>query len=210
MSTHTAIEILGYIASGLITLSLMMRSIVRLRWINLAGALAFTVYGAVIRAYPVAVLNALVVVINLVHLWRMRRAEESFAVVTMRPNDEYVGEFLRFHGRDIAASQPSFVDDPGADRHVLAVLRDTVPAGVLILGTPTDGVSRVFLDYVTPAYRDLKVGRHLFRTHTEPLRRLGVRTVEALPGDAEHRGYLERLGFVRDGEVWRLDIARGA
>ena len=50
--THALLETFGYLASLLVAVSLMMRSIVRLRWINLTGAACFTAYGILIAAYP--------------------------------------------------------------------------------------------------------------------------------------------------------------
>jgi len=59
------IELIGYLGSVLVAISLMMRSLLRLRVINLIGALFFTTYGALLGAYPVAVLNGLIVCIDL-------------------------------------------------------------------------------------------------------------------------------------------------
>jgi len=39
--TFSALEILGYFASVVVAVSLMMKSIIRLRWYNLVGAVAF-------------------------------------------------------------------------------------------------------------------------------------------------------------------------
>ncbi len=50
-------EIIGYTASILVAVSLMMRSVFKLRVINLPGAVAFTAYGLLIGAYPVAAVN---------------------------------------------------------------------------------------------------------------------------------------------------------
>ncbi len=61
-------EMLGYLASVLVALSLMMRSLNKLRLINLVGSLLFTVYGFIIGAYPVAVLNAFIVLVNIFYL----------------------------------------------------------------------------------------------------------------------------------------------
>jgi hypothetical protein len=58
-------EIIGYVSSILIAISLMMSSILRLRIINLIGAVLFTIYGLGIRAYPVAAVNFLIVLIDL-------------------------------------------------------------------------------------------------------------------------------------------------
>lgn len=62
------LELLGYLASILVAISLMMRSLNTLRIINLLGALLFTVYGLIIGAYPVAVLNAFIVLVNVYYL----------------------------------------------------------------------------------------------------------------------------------------------
>jgi len=61
-------EIIGYTASALVAISLMMSSIVKLRVINLIGAALFTLYGLLIGAYPVAVLNFSIVLIDLYYL----------------------------------------------------------------------------------------------------------------------------------------------
>lgn len=212
MSRDIALQILGYLASVLVTVSLMMRSIVRLRWINLAGAIFFTVYGVLIRAYPVAALNLAVVGINIYHLWKMRtRVHEAFAVVEMAPDASYVQQFLRFYGRDIDRTQPSAVMKvPGSD-HVLVVVRDMVPAGIVALSAPDGaGTGTVVLDYVTPAYRDLKVGTFLYRTETQHLRQLGYRTLETAAGTDDHRRFLERMGFRPQDERYRLELGAPA
>jgi hypothetical protein len=70
-------EIIGYIASILVAVSLMMSSILKLRVINLIGAACFTVYGLLIDAYPVAVVNFIIVLIDLYYLygypWRIKQ-----------------------------------------------------------------------------------------------------------------------------------------
>jgi hypothetical protein len=45
-----------------------MRSLNKLRIINLVGALLFTVYGSILGAYPVAALNAFIVLVNVYYL----------------------------------------------------------------------------------------------------------------------------------------------
>ncbi len=208
MSRDIALQILGYVASVLVTVSLMMRSIVRLRWINLAGAIFFTVYGVLIRAYPVAALNLAVVGINIYHLWKMRtRVHEAFAVVEMAPDAPYVQQFLRFYGRDVERTQPSAVAKVAGSDHVLLVLRDMVPAGIVaLMGPDPSGSGTVVLDYVTPAYRDLKVGTFLYRHETQHLRALGYRTLQTTAGSDEHRQFLARMGFQSDGDRHRLEL----
>ena len=73
MDSLLSFELLGYMASVFVAVSLMMRSVTKLRMINLVGAILFTVYGLVIAAYPVAVVNGFIVLVNLYYLqqtWR--------------------------------------------------------------------------------------------------------------------------------------------
>ena len=67
-------ELLGYMASVFVAVSLMMRSLVKLRVINLVGAVLFTVSGLIIAAYPVAVVNGFIVLVNIYYLQQTWRA----------------------------------------------------------------------------------------------------------------------------------------
>jgi hypothetical protein len=73
VDTQTLYELIGYLASGLIVVSLLMSSILRLRLIGLVGAISFTAYGVLIDAYPIAVANGAIIFIHIFHLTRMLR-----------------------------------------------------------------------------------------------------------------------------------------
>ena len=72
-----SVELIGYLGSILVAISLMMRSLLRLRIINLVGALFFTIYGILLDAYPVAFLNGLIVCIDLYYLIQMWRQKHQ-------------------------------------------------------------------------------------------------------------------------------------
>lgn len=76
MESVNFLEMVGYTASVLVAISLMMRSLHKLRIINLSGSLLFTVYGFTIGAYPVALLNAFIVLVNLFYLHNARKAAD--------------------------------------------------------------------------------------------------------------------------------------
>lgn len=69
------IEWIGYAASVLIVISLIMTSVVKLRIVNTAGCTLFVFYGFVVGAYPVAISNLLIVLINLYHLYKLKNNE---------------------------------------------------------------------------------------------------------------------------------------
>jgi len=72
-------EYLGYIASALLVASLTMSDVVKLRWFNLAGCIAFTLYGIAINAWPVAITNGLLTFVNLYHLIKLNRKKSKTA-----------------------------------------------------------------------------------------------------------------------------------
>ena len=57
-------EIVGYIGSALVAISLMMSNIWKLRWINLVGALFFVLYGLIVKVHPVVAVNAFIAVVD--------------------------------------------------------------------------------------------------------------------------------------------------
>jgi hypothetical protein len=66
------IEWIGYAASITVVISLTMTAIVKLRIINSIGCLLFVVYGLYVKAYPVALANAVIVLINIHNLYKLR------------------------------------------------------------------------------------------------------------------------------------------
>lgn len=71
MLETTWVEWIGYAASIAIVCSLLMSSIVKLRVINMVGALLFVWYGFLVKAYPVVISNVLIICINLYYLYQL-------------------------------------------------------------------------------------------------------------------------------------------
>lgn len=205
------LEVLGYVASVLVAVSLMMSRILRLRLINLVGSLAFTVYGALIGAYPVAAVNGFICVINVFFLWKMLRAREYFRILVIEPDSEYLRYFLSVHADDVRRFLPGFEHAPRPGELTLFVLRDLVPAGLFIGQPRGDGSLWVRLDYVIPSYRDFKIGRYLYGERADFFRERGIHTIVSPAGTPGHARYLRRMGFTRadprekDG-VYRLRV----
>lgn len=70
-------EWVGYLASAVVALSLMMADIKKLRWWNLLGAALFVAYGLAISAIPVALVNFFIVIIDIYYLIKIYREEKS-------------------------------------------------------------------------------------------------------------------------------------
>lgn len=77
MEVNWFYELIGYAASAFIAASLTMNSIEKLRIINFFGCICFITYGLLIQAYPVALVNFYIALINLYHLRRMYLAKAA-------------------------------------------------------------------------------------------------------------------------------------
>lgn len=69
------VEILGYLAGVLVAVSFLFKDIVFIRIINGIGAILFVIYAVCIQAYPVAGLNAFLVLVHIYQLWRLKREQ---------------------------------------------------------------------------------------------------------------------------------------
>ena len=58
------LEVFGYIGTALVIISMMMKSINKLRIFNISGAIISAIYSAIIQAWPVVLLNVALTVIN--------------------------------------------------------------------------------------------------------------------------------------------------
>jgi hypothetical protein len=201
------VQVLGYAASALIVAGLLMSSLLRLRLLGLAGAILFASYGLLIGAVPVVVTNGTIVAVHLYHLRRIlrdRALEVYFEVVPWRITGAYVPRFLRFWNDDIARFQPDF--DGLRDEHkALIVLRDVVPVGLVLYRELGDGTAHIDLDYVTPAHRDQRAASYVFDP-AGPLPGLGIARVTTTGMTEAHARYLDRVGFVRDGDTYAMDL----
>ena len=79
MNGKIALEIFGYIGTGLVLLSFVMRDIKWLRAVNMAGGLISLIYAICVNTMPVVVLNSSLILINGIQLMRILREERKAA-----------------------------------------------------------------------------------------------------------------------------------
>ena len=195
------IEWFGYAASVVVAISLMMSSIVKLRWLNLTGAAMFSSYGFIIGALPVGFLNLFIVVINVVYLVRMYRAKDDFRIMRWSGGDEFLSHFLEFHRAEIERFFPRHDYRNLDGRSVFFLVRNSAPIGLLFGRNQEGGSFLIELDYVGPQYRDLKMGSFLYEKN-DFFRRQGYSALKAQATGSGHDAYLMRMGFARQGEYF--------
>lgn len=69
------VELIGYLAGIFVAISFLFKNIIFIRVINGIGAILFVIYAMCIQAYPVAGMNAFLVLVHIYQLWRLKRGQ---------------------------------------------------------------------------------------------------------------------------------------
>ncbi len=197
--TFSALEILGYFASVVVAVSLMMKSIIRLRWYNLVGAVAFAVYGLLVHAYPVFVVNGFIAFVDIYYLWRIYTNKEKFDIMEVNPDNPMLERFLDFHGEDIERFFPGLQLKEARDPYIFFIFRNMLPVG-LFAGRPSGGQAMtILIDYAIPDFRDLKSSRYLYHNRSELFLKRGIRRLEIRSSHPHYTRFLKKIGFKQEG-----------
>lgn len=197
MDNQTFFAIIGYIASIILAISLLIKSLIRLRVLNGIGALIYVMYGILIKAYPVAVLNGIIFFIDLYFLLQMLKRRDYFRLMAVEPGSAYLNHFIQFHIQDIHNFFPKFVYQPNQEDIIYFVLRNTIPAGLVII-RQKQNKGEIILDYALKDYRDLKIGGFIFNDNADLLIDHGIEFLEAESTVPSHiRRYLHQVGFAQ-------------
>jgi hypothetical protein len=206
MDTQFIYELIGYIASILVAVSLMMNQIVKLRLVNLIGALAFSIYGFLIDSMPVALMNAFIVGINIYYLIGMFKLKSFFKVLKVPSDDEYLKYFLDFYLSDIRLFQPNVPVNLPKNSFNLMILRDMIPAGLFSARVTADGILTVDVDYVIPKFRDFKTGKFLFKDQIDVFKKQKIREIYTFAFNKTHIHYLLKIGFIETDEQGKFKL----
>jgi hypothetical protein len=204
----SGVEIFGYCASVVIAFSLTRSSIVKLRWYNLFGASCFCIYGIIINAYPVAVLNGFIALTNTFFLARLLiNVESHFSILQVSRPSNYVDFFLEYHRQEIKQLFPRFMKVAAVpERKYFFLTERTEVVGMLSGYIENEDVFIVDFDFVIPAYRDCRLG-HFSIGHGKQLTKVcGYEKIVALADSHEHEHYLTTIGFTpKKNGRWTYD-----
>lgn len=190
-------EWLGYAASLIVLISLVMSSVKRLRWINLVGSLVFAVYGIIIKSYPVAVMNLGIVIVNTYYLYQIYHQKDALKIIPIHHDVAYLETFVSHYQTDMKHFMRAQVDVLYHEDYIkFFVTRNTVPAGLFVGKKNDQNTLEVLIDYTTPTYRDFKIGMFIYEDNIHQFKDLGFNKLVSQKGTEKHQSYLERMGFV--------------
>ena len=196
------VELIGYIASILVVISMLMTSIIRLRIINTAGCIVFAAYAMAIRSYPTAATNVVLTLVNVYNLHRILKKHQDYTVVKTNIEDVFVHYFLSVHEKEIKKLFPA-INKALPYNHVYLVCHGTNVAELFLATTDSDGAVNIKADYISPAYKDSAVGTYLYTWLAEQ-KLTKFNTASCVP---EHRAFLTKYGFTEQNGLWVRDKA---
>ncbi|MGN6193497.1 MAG: hypothetical protein ACTHOB_01065 [Ginsengibacter sp.] len=193
---HQTAVIIGYLASVLLGISLMMNDDLKFRWINAFGCLFFIIYGFMISAFPIVLTNAFLLLINIYYLVKIYRTMEDLELMEFKGDEQLVHKFLKFYKKDIHHFFPDFVYEQNENNIRFVVLRDLVVANIFIAELKEGGTAVIKLNYTVPKYRDYKIDEFLFKKENKFLTGKGVKHI--LYESVSNKGYqrfLKKMNF---------------
>lgn len=195
MDTKVIIELVGYLGSALVLVSMLMTSVVKLRIINMIGSIIFTTYAFIIKSYPTAFMNLCLVLINIYFLYKMLKMGKDYEVVESDNNDDILKHLLNTYKDDINKCFPGISYDLNNIDTSYTVLCENKPVG-FTLAVKNDTTLNLILDYTIPQYRDLSIGNYLMNYFKSK----GYKKVVYNGPTENHKAYLDKMNFKETNE----------
>lgn len=192
LNTNIA-ELIGYAASLLIAISMLMTCILRLRWFIMAGNLMFIVYGILIHAYPIVILNSFNALVNIWFIYQAYNLKGNYAVLHAKNNAPMLERFLSYYSNDIHKFFPHFQAFHQNDI-VFLIVKGTAVISVAGFRKNEDTSFEVILDYVAKTHRNHKPGK-LIIEQENIFNRLGCNIIYAQSYHRKHSKYLRSMNF---------------
>lgn len=184
------LELFGYIGSCLVVISMLMSSVIKLRVINTIGSVVSGIYALLCHAYPLALMNASLIVINLYGLYKLLHIKQTYDMTQCSGNDAYIQYLLKHYQKDIRNYYLEFDENNLENKTAYIVSCEGNPAGIFI-GYQQDNVFEITLDYSTPLYRDCSVANFIYNQLNS------IQTFKLNQKiSKDHEAYLKKMGFV--------------
>jgi hypothetical protein len=194
------ITVFGTFASVIIAVSLTMKNIKLLRIVNFIGAVLFSIYGYMIGALPVIIVNGIIAIIDIYFYIPLIVNKEKFDfILNDNAKTHYAQLFIKHYINDINKFFPDFKEESLEGLKSAYILRDMIPA-LIILYRETEGeYLEIVLDYATPQFRDRKSSSYFFNYAVNHLNidktvKKYYKVHSAIPA---HDKYLKSMGFER-------------
>jgi hypothetical protein len=191
-----SIDLLGYIASFIILVSLTMKSIVKLRWINAAGSFLFVIFAWITRSSPTVVMNLGIIAIDLWYVFAISRKKSDYHLVKAERGSAWLDFFYTKNKVEIDAifGLDAFLDA----RNFSYFVCDDEIVGLFAWKEISPTECRILIDFVTPRFRDTKIGTYFFDKNLSFFKAKGYSRFTYGQVSSKHWKYLKKIGFAKN------------
>lgn len=200
MEPRMIIEIVGYVGSVLVVVAMLMSSVVKLRIINTIGSSISLVYALIVGAYPLALMNGCLIIINFYNLHKLFKTEKQYDFVVCNTEDAYVNYFVNKYSKDIKTYFPDF-DLKNFGNTAYSVFCEGKPAGLLLGDRNQNDKLDIIIDYSTPEYRDCSVGKFIY-SNMHDIKSVVFRKKVT----DSHAAYMKKIGFEKKDNLYIKSI----
>jgi len=174
------------------------------------GAVLLVIYCLIVDAYPLLFLNAFIACVNGFYIWQYYHKKEYFRLCELKMDSAFLREFLQFYKDDIIKYFPDFERKFTDEAQCYYLLRNMIPAFVLIIKKGDDNSAEILLDYATKEYRDNKIGKFIFNENAKYFVNMDIHKLYFDKPVKNHVKYLEAMGFVKreDGDVYEKEFSK--
>ena len=167
---------------------------------NLAGAAIFTLYGVLVEAWPVALVNGFISFVNIWNLMQLKQEKPNvFELISFDVQHPFVERFLKHYEQDMSTVFPSgkavSIADLPDEAHCDVVYRNMVPSGLCVHREVSPTEQEIYLDYVMPEHRDYKTSEFLYTALRKRFGDSDVQRLRIRPSQVYDTDHLQKLGF---------------
>jgi hypothetical protein len=201
---------IGYLASLLLGVSLLVSNTLKFRWWNTSGCVTFIIYGIMIDAYPIILANSVLFFINVYQLIKLYSSKENFELMEVNKECALAQKFINFYQHDIKKFFPEADTNFQQNTFAFVVLRNMAVANLFLANIKSNGEAEIEIDYTIPQYRDYKSGQFIFEKNKQHLIEMGINTLTYKKQTHQiHQQFLLKMGFLQEGNShnFKKDLA---
>lgn len=186
-------EIIGYLGSIGVAVSLLMRNVYFLRIINLIGAVFFVIYGFLIKAPAVWSVNLFISFVDIYYIYDLRFKTHIFDFIKSNYNG-IVESFIKFYFNDIVKYFGDLDKNQLKDLNYYLILRNFSVVGIFAYKHIDDENILICIDYIIKEWRDFKNAQY-FWNYIKSTNEFRNKKLHAFSSNKKHITYLKRIGF---------------
>ncbi|MBI5217875.1 MAG: hypothetical protein HY958_02980 [Bacteroidia bacterium] len=187
------VELIGFIATAILGVTIVLEMNRLLRMVHLTGAVIFAIYGFVFGSVGMGIVDCGLFAGSLFLLLHSQSFKDTFNILQVKGNNEYLGAFIEYYKRDIYHYSPFYKRSP--DSICFLILNNIDIIGVFIVTIHDKKTLFINLDFVVPKYRNFKVGNYLFIENVKYFYDLGYESIVTVCLNEVHKAYLLKMSF---------------